>query len=83
MQPCSINKTESNSFDDKGVFNGVAGGAGYFRHDGTFFVEYGIQQGGLTYIRFADDSHGNTILKYIAQRKGTCEFGEFVFNHVQ
>ena len=35
-------------------------------HDGTFFVQEGIQQGGLTGVCFADDSHGHSVLQGIA-----------------
>ena len=61
-----IDEAEGDTSKIHGVFNDVAGGAMNVAHDGTFFVQEGIQQGGLTGICFANDSHGHSVLQSIA-----------------
>ena len=68
-QACGVDKTKGNAFDDNGVFDAVAGGAGDVAHDGFFFLQDGVEQRRLAYVGFADDGYRYSVFQHISYLK--------------
>ena len=65
-QPCGIDDAEGGALDDKGLFDGVACGAGDVADDGAVVVQQGVEEGGFARIGTADNGDGDAALEGIA-----------------
>ena len=65
-QSSGVDNAERGPIDDKGLFDGVACGAGDVADDGAVVAQQGVEEGGFARIGTSDDGHRDATLEGVA-----------------